>query len=131
MEVDWNLVLSEAITQALRIMLPVCIALVLKWAGELWLKIKQDHPHVEWAVETAAEIGYAAAEEYFKGVSGEGVSKLDYAVESAQNYLREVYGLKVDLLAVKDAIIKYGVENKLFSWQTPKEMNGTATENPE
>ena len=117
MEVDWNVVVGQAITALLRVFIPVFIALILKWGGELWLKIKEQNPHIDWIVSNAAEIGYSAAEEFFRGKTGVSNQKLEYALEVAENYIKDVSGITVDLVSVKNAIIAYGVTNGLFSWQ--------------
>ena len=121
MEVDWNVIVGEAITALLKIFVPVFVALILKWASELWLKVKEQNPNVAFIIETAAEIGFNAAEEFFRDKTGVSNQKLDYALEVAQNYIKDTTNFKVDLVSVKNAIISYGVENHLFSWQEVKD----------
>ena len=126
MDVDWSIVVGDAITALLKVFVPVFVALILKWGGELWIKIKEQNPHIEWLVDTAAEIGYNAAEEFFRGKTGVSDQKMEYALQVAENYLQDISGVKVDLVSVKNAIISYGVENKLFSWQEEvKKDDGT------
>lgn len=117
MEIDWNIIAGEAVTALLKVFVPVFVALILKWGTELWLKIKEQNPNIEWIVATAAEIGYNAAEEFFRGKTGVSEQKLEYALQVAENYLQDISGIKVDLISVKNAIISYGVSNNLFSWQ--------------
>ena len=125
MEIEWNVVAGQAITSLLKVFVPVFVALILKWAGELWLKVKEQNPHIDWIVSNAAEIGYCAAEEFFRGKTGVSDQKMEYALQVAENYIKQVSGIKVDLIAVKDAIIAYGVTNGLFSWQQEEAQNGT------
>jgi hypothetical protein len=117
--VDWSEVGGELVTQVLRIMIPVLIALILKWAGDLVMRIKESQPQLYWALSEAAEIGYAVAEEYFRGQKVDGREKLNKAIDHAVRYLSE-FGLKVDETTVKDAIISYGTTNKLFNWTKEK-----------
>lgn len=121
--VDWSEVLGELVTQVLRILVPVLIALILKWASELILKIKEEQPKLYWALSEAAEIGYSVAEEYFRGQKVDGKAKLEKAIDHACQYLSTI-GLNVDEDTVKDAIISYGTTNKLFSWTKEDRING-------
>lgn len=113
--IDWSDVLGQLVTQFLRILIPVGIALILKWASELIMKIKAEQPKLYWALSEAAELGYAVAEEYFRGQKVDPREKMDKAIDHACYYLQTI-GLKVDDATIKDAIIDYGVTNKLFSW---------------
>ena len=124
MEVDWNIIAGQAITSLLKVFVPVFVALILKWAGELWLKVKAINPRVDWLLDTAVEIGYNAAEEFFRGKTGVSNQKLEYAIQVAQNYLKDVSGVEIDLISVKNAIISYGVSNHLFSWQGEEKDDG-------
>ena len=113
--VDWSEIAGELITQALRILLPVFIALILKWAGELWLRFKENQPDWAYAISKGAEIGYYAAEEYFHNHPGE-EGKMEYAIEEAHRYIKEAFGVDIDLQTIADAIANYGVSYKQFSW---------------
>ena len=127
MEIVWSDVIGELITAILKIIVPVLVALVLKWACDLWVKIKESHPDVAYFLEMAAQIGFSAAEEYFRNDKVSGEQKLEYAIKHAEKYLLE-NGVKVDLGVVKDAIIAYGVEHQLFGWQNktvPEVKNGS------
>ena len=75
--IDWSDVLGQLVTQFIRILLPVGIALILKWASELWLKIKEEQPRLSWVLSEAAELGYAVAEEYFRGQKVDPREKMD------------------------------------------------------
>ena len=127
MEIDWKVLVGDAITQMLRIFLPVCIALVLKWAGELWLKIKASRPDIAKVIEMAAELGYSAAEDYFRGkCNPTGEEKMTYAIQHAEAYIKETTGIDVDVDIIRDAITNFGVEWQKFSW-TKKDANDTST----
>ena len=128
---DWKMILSELITQFLRIILPVCIALILKWASELWLKFRETNPDLADLISFAAKVGYAAAEEY--AVQHEGTTseeKMDYALSRAEEYLK-TFGLKIDMGVIKDAIIQYGVNNYQFSWTQKPILELLSTEGEE
>jgi hypothetical protein len=119
MEVNWNLVIGEAVTQVLRVLVPVLLALVIKWGIEIWRTIKGDRP--EWVpiMEYAAEMAVLAAEQIFG--KGHGEEKKKYAVETIQRLLDEK-GICVDLHVIEDAI-----EAEVYKWlskRTETEMNG-------
>ena len=116
MEIDWQALAGEAITQMLRIFLPVCIALILKWAGELWLKIKEARPDLAEVISIAAELGYSTAEDYFRDKDGTGEDKMEYAIKHAEAYIKETTGVSVDLDLIRDAITNYGVAWGKFTW---------------
>lgn len=99
--VDWSEVLGAMVTQVLRILLPVCVALIIKWAIEIYQKIKEQQP--EWlpVLEYAAEVAVLAAEQVFG--SGHGEEKRDYAIATIQRILAE-QGLVVDVDVIADAI---------------------------
>ena len=99
--VDWNVVLGELITQGLRILLPVGIALILKWATELWLKVKEQKPEIAELLQYAVAVATRAAEQEFGGKHGE--EKKQYAIEFVQKYLAE-NGVKVDVSVIASAI---------------------------
>lgn len=115
MEVNWNVLLGDLITQLLRIFIPVLVALVLKWAAEIWLRIQEDKPELAEVLMLAARIGYAAAEEYAKNNFCSGDDKMDVAIARAEEYLKEL-GWNVDLHVIRDAINDYGVSNWKFTW---------------
>ena len=123
MEVNWTVLIGDLLTQVLRLMLPVCIGLVLKWAGDLWLRIKEARPDLAYAISKGAEIGYYAAEEYFHNHPAE-TGKMDYAIESAHEYIKEAFGIDIDLKVIRDAIADYGIYRCEFSWC--KEQNASA-----
>ena len=106
--VDWNEVIGQCLTQILRILLPLCVALIIKWAVELYHKIKSEQPEVAPILEYAAELAVLAAEQIFG--SGKGDQKKQYAIETIQRILAE-NGLKLDLSVIEDAI-----EAEVYKW---------------
>lgn len=115
MDVNWNVLLSDLITQVLRIFIPVLVALVLKWAAEIWVKIQADKPDLAEVLQLAARLGYAAAEEYANKYGSTGEDKMEVAVARAEDYLKEL-GYNIDLHVIRDAINDYGVSTWRFSW---------------
>lgn len=120
MEINWNLVIGEAITQLLKIFIPVLILLIIHWIGDFYTKLKATNPDLAQAIALAAAIGYSSAEEYFRdNPNASGEDKEDHAIEHAQDFLHQL-GLEIDLSVIRDAIINYGMNNRLFSWQWKK-----------
>lgn len=120
MEVDWNALVGEAVSQLIKIFVPVLIVLVLKWIIEIYKKLKESNPQLAKLLAYAAETGYAAAEDYFrkfKTVNGE--DKMVYAISRAKEYLDNVGVSIPDEDVIKDAITQYGVSNYKFSWTKP------------
>ena len=108
MEVDWSAVVGEMMTQVLRVIIPVCVALVLKWAVELYHRIKTDKP--EWApiLEYAAEMAVLAAEQIYG--TGQGSEKKAYAIQTIQDMLAEE-GIVLNVSVIEDAI-----EAEVYKW---------------
>lgn len=106
--VNWNEVIGQCLTQVLRILLPLAVALVIKWAVELYHRIKTDQPDWTPVLEYAAETAVLAAEQLFGGGAGE--KKKKYAIETIQNYLQE-QGIVLDLSVIEDAI-----EAEVYKW---------------
>lgn len=106
--VDWNVVIGEIMTQVLRIVIPLSVALVIKWAVELYRKIKSEQP--EWfpVLEYAAELAVLAAEQIFG--DGNGKEKKMYAIQTIQNILAE-NGMMIDVAVIEDA-----VEAEVYKW---------------
>lgn len=113
--VDWNEIFGELLTQFIRILLPVVIILCLKWLTEIWSKLKEKSPKIAEAIAIAGQLGYSAAEECFHGSKVDGNTKLDYAIDRANEYLKSL-GFNIDAKIICDAIINYGVTNYKFSW---------------
>ena len=116
MEINWNLIIGETVTQLMKIFIPLLIALIIHWIGDFYAKLKESNPDLATALALAAQIGYSAAEEHFRNHPESGSNKLDYAVTRAEEYLSQM-GLSVDLHVVRDAILNYGVSTHKFSWQ--------------
>ena len=101
MEVDWSVVAGEMMTQILRVIIPVCVALVLKWAVELYHKLRTEQPEWVPVLEYAAEVAVLAAEQIFG--KGKGDEKKQYAIETIERILAE-QGIMVDVGVITDAI---------------------------
>lgn len=99
--VDWNVVVGDVVTQVLRVIIPVCVALVLKWAVEVWTKVKTEKPDLAAVLDYAVDLAVHAAEQIFGG--GEGEQKKAYAIEAVERYLSE-RGLIIDVDVIADAI---------------------------
>lgn len=108
MGVDWSVVIGECMTQVLRILLPLCVALVIKWAVELYHRIKTERP--EWApiLEYAAEMAVLAAEQIYG--AGQGSEKKAYAIETIRKMLAEE-GIVLNVSVIEDAI-----EAEVYKW---------------
>ena len=117
--VDWNEVIGDALTQLLRIMIPVALMLFMKWAAEFWGKLREKNPKLAELIAVAGQIGYAAAEEYFRNSSVSGEDKMQYAIKHANAYLNTL-GIHIDLNVIRDSIIEYGVTHYRFSWTKPE-----------
>lgn len=123
MNVVWSDVIGELVTAILKIMVPICITLLLKWGAELYKKIREGNPQLADLIKYAAQLGYAAAEEFFRNdENATGSKKLEHAISEAEQYLKQ-FNVKVDLNVVKDAIIAYGVENYKFNWCEDQKLN--------
>ena len=108
MEVDWNVITGEIMTQILKIVLPVVVGLIIKWAAELYLKIKAERPDLAPIIDFAASTAVYAAEGIYG--PGEGQKKLEYAIEAVRAILQE-YGLQLDITVISDAIEAAVFEN--------------------
>ena len=115
MEVDWNVIIGEIMTQILKVVIPLFVAMIIKWAVELYHKIKTEQP--EWlpVLEYAAELAVLAAEQIYG--DGHGDEKKQYAIQTIQNILAE-HGLKLDLTVIDDAI-----EAEVYKWLHHEEEN--------
>ena len=108
MEIDWSVVIGEIMTQILRVLIPLFTAMVIKWAVELYHRIKSEQPDWTPVLEYAAELAVLAAEQLFG--DGHGKEKKQYAIQTIQNILAE-HGLKLDLTVIEDAI-----EAEVYKW---------------
>lgn len=106
--IDWSVIIGEIMTQILRVLIPLFVAMIIKWAVELYHRIKSEQP--EWlpVLEYAAELAVLAAEQLFG--DGHGDEKKQYAIQTIQNILAE-HGLKLDLTVIEDAI-----EAEVYKW---------------
>lgn len=101
MVVDWNVIIGEAITQFLRVLVPVCVALIAKWAIQLYQQIKKDQPDFAQVLQTAVNQAVIAAEQMMG--TEEGQKKKEYAIASVQDFLAQK-GLIIDVGVIEDAI---------------------------
>ena len=101
MAVDWNQVLGDVLTQVLRIVLPVCVALIFKWAIELYLKIKAEQPDIVPILDYVVEQAVLCAEMIYG--SGHGEEKKDMAKKQVVKWLEEI-GLSIDVDIISEAI---------------------------
>ena len=134
MEVNWEMLIQTAAQELMKIFIPVFVVLLLKWLVEIWKKLKEKNPELGSLIAYAAQLGYAAAEEYFRDMPGKtGADKMNYAISRGAEYLQNV-GVYVDEDVLRDTINEYGVANFKFSWTKPtlKDLFGTEEEeNPE
>lgn len=99
--VDWSVILGELATQFLRVIIPVCVILVLKWAIQVFEEIKKNQPDFALVLQTAVNQAVIAAEQLLQ--TAEGQEKKEYAIASVQEYLAQK-GMYVDLGVIEDAI---------------------------
>ena len=108
MEVDWNVIAGEIMTQALRVLIPLFIAMIIKWAIEIYHLIKTQQPEWVPVLEYAAEVAVLAAEQIFG--SGKGAEKKAYAIQVIQDILAEK-GIPLNISVIEDAI-----EAEVYKW---------------
>jgi hypothetical protein len=102
----WQLFIQQVLLNAIPLLVPVIIGVVVKLLTSAWAEIKQWKPDVADEMHYAAKFAVAAAEQV--GLSGAlkdlANSKLDYAIEMAEKYLAEK-GIKyIDLDLLRAAI---------------------------
>ena len=118
MEVDWGAITSEIMGEVIRILIPLFVMLILKWGVEIWTKLKAKNPQLADLLEKAGRLGYAAAEEYFRGQNVLGDRKMLYAIDRADDYLKE-NGVTVPMKVIQGMITDYGVTEYKFNWTKP------------
>jgi len=101
MEVDWNVILGELMTQILRVVIPVLVALIAKWAIQVYEMIKENQPDFALVLQTAVNQAVIAAEQMLQTEDGQ--KKKEYAIASVQDYLAQK-GMPVDVGVIEDAI---------------------------
>ena len=108
MEVNWNEIAGEVMTQALRVLVPLFVILVIKWVTEIYHLIRKQQP--EWipVLDYAAQLAVLAAEQIFG--DGQGAEKKQYAIKTIQRILAE-NGIHLDLNVIEDAI-----ESEVYKW---------------
>lgn len=101
MAVDWSLILGEIMTQILRVLIPVCVALIAKWAIQLYEEIKKSQPDFAQVLQTAVNIAVMSAEQMMQ--TEDGKAKKEYAIASVKDYLAQK-GMAIDVSVIEDAI---------------------------
>ena len=99
--VDWNVLLGELVTQILRVLIPVLVALIAKWAIELYELIKANQPDLGKILQTAVNTAVIATEQMME--TEDGKAKKEYAIASVQDYLAQK-GIVIDVSVIEDAI---------------------------
>lgn len=99
--IDWNLIIGDAVTQFLRVLIPVCVALIAKWAIQVYQEIKKSQPDFAQVLQTAVNIAVMSAEQMME--TEEGQKKKEYAIASVQDYLAQK-GMVIDVSVIEDAI---------------------------
>ena len=108
MDIDWSVVGGEIMTQVLKIVLPLFVALIIKWAVELYHKIKTEQPDWTPILEYAAEMAVLAAEQIYG--DGQGAEKKKYAIQTIEKLLAEK-GIQLNVSVIEDAI-----EAEVYKW---------------
>lgn len=99
--VDWNVILGDLMTQLLRVIIPVCVALIAKWAIQVYQEIKKNQPDFAQVLQTAVNTAVIAAEQTLG--TEEGQKKKEAAIASVQEYLAQK-GMMIDVSVIEDAI---------------------------
>ena len=132
--IDWNVILGDLMTQLLRVVIPVCVALVAKWAIQVYQEIKKNQPDFAQVLQTAVNTAVIAAEQMME--TEEGQQKKEYAIRSVQDYLAQK-GMIIDVSVIEDAIeaTVYSLHRENFfltkeqrQMQTPPEYEAIETE---
>lgn len=98
---NWNEILGELMTQLLRVLIPVLVALIAKWAIQLYEEIKKNQPDFAQVLQTAVNIAVMSAEQMLQ--TEDGRKKKEYAIASVQDYLAQK-GMMIDVGVIEDAI---------------------------
>lgn len=98
---EWNVILGELMTQLLRVLIPVLVALIAKWAIQLYEEIKKNQPDFGQVLQTAVNIAVMSAEQMLQ--TEDGRKKKEYAIASVQDYLAQK-GMMIDVGVIEDAI---------------------------
>lgn len=99
--IEWNVILGELMTQLLRVLIPVMVALIAKWAIQLYEEIKKNQPDFALVLQTAVNQAVIAAEQMMQ--TEDGKAKKEYAIASVQDYLAQK-GMAIDVSVIEDAI---------------------------
>lgn len=99
--IEWNVILGELMTQFLRVLIPVLVALIAKWAIQVYEEIKKNQPDFALVLQTAVNQAVMAAEQMMQ--TEDGRKKKEYAIASVQDYLAQK-GMVIDVSVIEDAI---------------------------
>lgn len=99
--IEWQTLLGELMTQLLRVLIPVFVALIAKWAIQLYEEIKKNQPDFALVLQTAVNQAVIAAEQMMQTEDGQ--RKKQYAIASVQDYLAQK-GMIIDVSVIEDAI---------------------------
>ena len=99
--IEWNVILGELMTQFLRVLIPVLVALIAKWAIQVYEEIKKNQPDFALVLQTAVNQAVMAAEQMMQTEAGR--KKKEYAIASVQDYLAQK-GMVIDVSVIEDAI---------------------------
>jgi hypothetical protein len=99
--IDWNVIIGDAVTQILRVLIPVFVALIAKWAIQVYQEIKKSQPDFALVLQTAVNQAVIAAEQMMQ--TEDGKQKKAYAIASVQDYLAQK-GMVIDVSVIEDAI---------------------------
>lgn len=99
--IEWQTLLGELMTQLLRVLIPVFVALIAKWAIQLYEEIKKNQPDFALVLQTAVNQAVIAAEQMMQ--TDDGQRKKQYAIASVQDYLAQK-GMIIDVSVIEDAI---------------------------
>ena len=83
--VDWNLIAWEIMTQFLKVIIPLIVVLLIKWALEIWCRIRETNPDFAEMLQIAVNNAVTSAEQIYG--SGAGQEKKEYAIAAVQAFL--------------------------------------------
>ena len=94
--------IQELLKQIMPWLVSILVALIIKWAGDLWLQLKASQPDTAAILQKVAEMAVYAAEQ--AKLQGWISDKKAWAEDWAEDFLITNYGLKLDLKVIGDAI---------------------------
>lgn len=94
--------IQELLKQLMPWVVSILVALLIKWAGELWIQFKSAQPDTAAILQRVAEMAVYAAEQ--AKLNDWITDKKAWAEDWAEDFLLTNYGLKLDLKVIGDAI---------------------------